>query len=160
MACGYTLIYSIGAITDWQTTALIAMIAPVAAFVTILLIPESPVWLLSQGRSEEAAKALSWLRGWTTPDMVKEELQHLAAYSSRENSNSESNTADLGIQKWIKKFEIDALWDRKTLFPFIIIIISFFFLQASGVFVTRPYVVVIMEEFQSPIDFHQSAVSY
>lgn len=159
LSAGYATILSIGALTDWQTTALIGMMFPLVGLAIVSIIPESPVWLLCKGRTEEAEKSLSWLRGWTTPDMVKEEFQQLKTYSEKNIIHSDTNTADPFLQKWIKKLQIDALWHRKTLLPIALIIINFFFVQASGIFATRPYVVVIMAEFQAPIDSHQTSVS-
>jgi SP family facilitated glucose transporter-like MFS transporter 8 len=50
--------------------------------------PETPIWLLSRGRKEDAERALCWLRGWVTPDVVKEEFHELVAYN---NATSKRN---------------------------------------------------------------------
>jgi hypothetical protein len=47
--------------------------------------PETPIWLLSRGRYEDAEKALCWLRGWVTPDVVREEFNQLVIYSNTVN---------------------------------------------------------------------------
>ena len=44
-------------------------------------VPDTPVWLLSQGREKDALKSLCYLRGWTTADNVKEEFDKLVVYS-------------------------------------------------------------------------------
>lgn len=45
--------------------------------------PETPVWLLSRGKEKEALKSLCYLRGWTTPDQVREEFDQLVAYTKK-----------------------------------------------------------------------------
>jgi SP family facilitated glucose transporter-like MFS transporter 8 len=50
--------------------------------------PETPIWLLSRGRYEDAEKALCWLRGWVTPDVVREEFNQLVKYSNEVNKTN------------------------------------------------------------------------
>lgn len=43
--------------------------------------PETPIWLLSRGRRDDAVKALCWLRGWVQPDQVQSEFEEIVRYS-------------------------------------------------------------------------------
>lgn len=47
----------------------------------MMQVPETPIWLLSRGRREDAVKALCWLRGWVSEDQVQEEFQEILRYS-------------------------------------------------------------------------------
>lgn len=44
-------------------------------------LPDTPVWLLSQGRNKDALNSLCYLRGWTTPENVSEEFNNLVQYA-------------------------------------------------------------------------------
>ncbi|KDR09646.1 putative polyol transporter 6 [Zootermopsis nevadensis] len=55
--------------------------------------PETPIWLLSRGRHEDALRSLCWLRGWTTPDDVREEFNQLVKYDNDVNKENLTTTA-------------------------------------------------------------------
>lgn len=57
--------------------ALVNIIAPVLAVISLCFVPESPHWLVGRGRVEDARRALCWLRGWTTPEDVAGEMSVL-----------------------------------------------------------------------------------
>ena len=50
--------------------------------------PETPIWLLSRGRYHDAEKALCWLRGWVSPEVVKDEFNQLVMYSNTVNKTN------------------------------------------------------------------------
>lgn len=51
--------YVLGAVTDWRTTAWICGTSSVITLVlTFLFSYESPIWLVSRGRLEDAGKSL------------------------------------------------------------------------------------------------------
>lgn len=52
-------------IFPWRTAMRACSLSPIICMFTIPLIPESPVWLLTKGRKEEAKKIFFWLRGQT-----------------------------------------------------------------------------------------------
>ncbi|XP_058809392.1 facilitated trehalose transporter Tret1-like [Phymastichus coffea] len=54
----------------WRTIVLINLISPTLGFLSMYMIPESPHWLASKGKLKQAESALSWVRGWTTPENI------------------------------------------------------------------------------------------
>uniref|UniRef100_A0A146LVQ5 Facilitated trehalose transporter Tret1 n=3 Tax=Lygus hesperus TaxID=30085 RepID=A0A146LVQ5_LYGHE len=75
---GQAVIFGIDVITgDWRKSAIISSIIPVLTAVHLFFIPESPMWLISKGRYDEAKLALRWLRGWTSEEEVDQEFKDL-----------------------------------------------------------------------------------
>jgi len=81
VSLGFVVIYAMGNFTDWQHVAAISCTVPVITILAISQVPETPLWLLSRGRLEEAEKALCWLRGWVEPRLVRAELLEMIRYS-------------------------------------------------------------------------------
>jgi hypothetical protein len=60
---GCLLIYSLGYAFRWKTIAIFAPAVPLLALISGLAAPESPVYLLSRRKTQEARKALARLYG-------------------------------------------------------------------------------------------------
>jgi len=67
-----------GAVFPWRWAVGIVAIAPVSCFVTLLFCPETPVWLLSKGKEEEAKEALTRLRGKDNQDIIQAEFNRIS----------------------------------------------------------------------------------
>ncbi|PSN40582.1 hypothetical protein C0J52_10777 [Blattella germanica] len=78
--------YLLGTVTTWRTAAAISTALPIITALYVTQMPESPIWLLSRGREKEAERSLCWLRGWVTPDVVKQEFNELVLYNSKTNT--------------------------------------------------------------------------
>ncbi|XP_053672714.1 facilitated trehalose transporter Tret1-like [Anopheles nili] len=76
--------YSVGPYVDFETLAWLSMIGPVLFLLTFAWMPESPHYLLSRGRCDEARRCLQWLRRHSN---VEEEL--IATRKSIERTVSE-----------------------------------------------------------------------
>ena len=60
---GFAIAYFAGSMSTWKTAAIIQAVWPCLVFFLMMLCPESPSWLLSQGRKKLALKTLIDLRG-------------------------------------------------------------------------------------------------
>nr|XP_023024184.1 facilitated trehalose transporter Tret1-like [Leptinotarsa decemlineata] len=58
---GMLICFAKGSFLHWRTVAWMANLYVVVSVVLLFLIPESPAWLISKGRDEEAAASLRWI---------------------------------------------------------------------------------------------------
>lgn len=66
-------------------------------FYTVAQTPESPVWLLSRNRLDEAKRSLAYLRGCVTTEEVEDEFSELSIYAGFDKSVDPDQYADCGI---------------------------------------------------------------
>jgi len=62
VSLGVTIEYALGAAMTWTVLAGISAIIPILALILIIFMPETPNWLLTHGRTEEAKEALKKFR--------------------------------------------------------------------------------------------------
>lgn len=60
---GILVSFFVGSYLDWSKLAFVGAALPVPFFLLMLLTPETPRWFVTKGRTEDAKKALQWLRG-------------------------------------------------------------------------------------------------
>nr|XP_018900030.1 PREDICTED: facilitated trehalose transporter Tret1-like isoform X1 [Bemisia tabaci]XP_018900031.1 PREDICTED: facilitated trehalose transporter Tret1-like isoform X1 [Bemisia tabaci]XP_018900033.1 PREDICTED: facilitated trehalose transporter Tret1-like isoform X1 [Bemisia tabaci] len=173
---GFLLVYALGLVTNWRNVALISASTPVLAIIVLLMIPETPIWLMSKGRSEEALESLQWLRGWTTKEAVQEEYTKLQFYAKKQQGktihaygkevdiadekptvlNGASSGGHLEVEEVEErrglKEKIRELTCKEMLVPLGKCIVLFFVSICSGLLSLRPYFVQVFEEFDLPTD--------
>lgn len=81
---GVLLSYIAGTYLNWRQSALLVAVAPSMLFLGTLFIPETPSYLVLNGKDEEAASSLQWLRGEHVD--IRHELQVI---SEPEKSNAD-----------------------------------------------------------------------
>ncbi|CAH2102608.1 unnamed protein product [Euphydryas editha] len=86
---GILLAFFAGAYINWSHLAFLGAALPVPFFLLMILTPETPRWYISKGRTEDAKKALQWLRGKNiNTDKEMRELTHSQAESDLTSSGN------------------------------------------------------------------------
>ncbi|KAL4092304.1 hypothetical protein QTP88_026828 [Uroleucon formosanum] len=164
---GHLLEFVLGWIFPWRTTMLVSCLVPVFAAATISLIPESPVWLLTKGRRDEALSSLRWLRGWASAEEVSEEFHDLELYcqASKNEFNSfletkirkSSGYTGVPDSEFVTKKEpsaVDIVRDflrPGILIPLRLVVVYFFFFHAGSLTAMRPYMIEVFSQLQVPV---------
>ncbi|XP_069699247.1 facilitated trehalose transporter Tret1-like isoform X5 [Periplaneta americana] len=153
VSLGVLIVYVLGAIfrDNWRLVAGISTIIPVVSIVVVwYVLPETPVWLVSRGKNEEAELSIRRIRSvppeQSLPDNLQEELD--AMISSRTQQTSESSWKDtLAFLKRPEAYK-----------PLLIFNAFFFFQQFSGIFVIIFYAVSIIRESRVNFDGYLATV--
>lgn len=117
-------------------------------------VPETPIWLLSKSRHDEAMKSLQWLRGWVSPAAVTKEFKSLERYSAMSNSCLSCEKLETKCEHPAPTF-IEKMRDvlrKRTLKPLFLVTFLCFVMQFCGIFAMRPYIVQILHAFGVPMD--------
>jgi len=119
---------------------------PLLPAVLVFFLPETPVWLLSRGRREDAEKTLCSLRG-LSKSQVHEELKALEVVGQEEKNQSRSLSAI-----------VRKLMDRSVLLPMALLVFLFFTQSFSGSNMVSYYTVTILQMANIPLDENLAAI--
>lgn len=138
---GILLCYAAGKYLDWSELAYLGSVLPIPFFILMLMIPETPQWYLSQGRSDDARKALQWLRGKNAK--IDNEMRDIAL-SDAEVEAGDSTFKEIISRKYLKSISIS--------------LGLMFFQQLSGINAVIFYTVDIFKMSGSAVDEHLSTI--
>lgn len=134
IAVGILAAHLLGTFLSWRLTAGLCCAGPLLAAALLIIVPESPVWLLAHGRTEDAARAFAWLRGHG--EKANKELQALVEKQATASSEPALSPRE----------KIAALTSPMLLKPLAIMIVFFMTCQLSGVNAVAFYSVDIVEK--------------
>lgn len=87
---GFLLEYCIGPFVSYRILNAVSAALPVLFIFCFMRQPETPYFLVMQGKMKEAAISLAWLRGKKRPEDVKQELESINESVGREMANEAS----------------------------------------------------------------------
>ncbi|KAJ8737651.1 hypothetical protein PYW08_000246 [Mythimna loreyi] len=137
--------FLLGIFLYWRTVALVNIAFTILAVIALCFVPESPHWLVSKKRHDDARKSLQWLRGWTTPSAVEQELRDIQELFQREKKDliDVDETMSEKLSHYLK---------RSFLLPFFLVSFTFFVGHFSGMTTLQTYAVSIFQMLKAPID--------
>nr|CAD7573511.1 unnamed protein product [Timema californicum] len=89
---GVLFSFIVGSYVPYHIFNYVCFSVPVLYLTTFFFMPESPVYLMSQGRIEDARKSLRWLRGGQVPE-IEHEIAKIA--ESINNNDQEKNNISI-----------------------------------------------------------------
>lgn len=106
-----------------------------------LQIPESPIWLLSQGKNKKAMDAICWLRGWVDPSDVAFEYQQLMFYykTSLEQMMADKSSRLTGVSSTLACLKSPSVYR-----PLRLATVYYLITLISCLTPCRPYIVKLM----------------
>ncbi|CAB0041002.1 unnamed protein product [Trichogramma brassicae] len=129
---GILLCFTAGMYLDWWRLALLGALLPVPFALCMIIIPETPRWYISKGKTKRARKSLQWLRGKQAD--VSEELTTVEKMHVEAERQVSSQQGPFG-----------ELFKDTNLKPLLISLGLMFFQQMSGINAVIFYTVQIFE---------------
>ncbi|KAK2588968.1 hypothetical protein KPH14_001818 [Odynerus spinipes] len=154
---GMVLSYLKGAYMHWRLVAWLSIIYAVVPIILVqLFVPESPVWLVSKGRVEDARKSLEWLYKSDEKQgtVSVAEAQFTMIMKENEIKLSERRRSNRGnVITKLRAFLKPTGWK-----PMLILFLFFSFQQFSGIYITLFYAVTWFQDVGAGVDAYLSSI--
>lgn len=158
---GLLFVFLAGTSMSWRTTSIACLSIPLCTMIAICFVPETPLWLLSKDRKDEALTSLQWLRGWVSPAAVSKEFLDIQRYSQNSNRCTTCEKSNVickhpppNVGERLKE-----LLRKRTLKPLFLTLGCFMIAQFTGLSAMRPYMIQIFQAYGSPIDASWATVN-
>ena len=155
VSLGLVITYLKGWLMDWRTIAWLCNVYLIIPFFLLFLLPESPSWLVSKGRHEEAGKALHWLhKHQPKPDpqdnktFAEMYLNLLVKEDTQKKIEAQTSGGNM-VKEFLKPTGYK---------PLLIISGVFFFQQFSGIYIFLFYSVTFFEAVGSDINPYVASI--
>lgn len=145
ISLGILMCHVLGTFCHWKVVAFAASLIPLLICSVLAMVPESPIWLLTQHRDDEAKTAFKWLRGESADALV--ELESLV--KKHEMMRKEDDAANVTNDDLLAKLKVNKN-KPEFLKPLGIILFFFFVMQFSGVNSVAFYTVSLMKSIIGP----------
>lgn len=152
VSMGFLLQFLLGTFFEWRQVALINMFFPALCLFFLCFIPETPNWLLSKDRLDDAKKSLAWLRGWTKTENVQKEFDELHEKIKEEQEQKAKENNETLCQSWNFVLKKDIYW------PMALVSFTFFVAQFNGNTILTTYAIVIFSTLKIPIDEYYATI--
>ena len=137
----YIFFLILGALFQWRLAIGLTCIPSfLCFFILILMAPESPAWLMSKGRDNEAIEALKILRGKDNLEVINNEFKSINEnmIQAKQSMNKTNNTGSLSNL-------LEIINNRALLKPFGVLLLLFpFALNWTGTAAVQFYFVSIL----------------
>lgn len=134
---GIFIQFILGTFLSWRTVALCSTLLPFLTVVALCFVPESPHWLLTKGRVDEARLSLAWLRGWVPFHRVETEFNEIYDVLHKKRIEMLSNHNRRFYEKFIPYTK------KSFLVPFALISAVFFIGHFGGKTPLQTYAVQV-----------------
>lgn len=137
LSIGVLVAFALGAFLHWRTIAWINIVLPALTLLTFAIVPETPSWLVRNGRIEKALKNLTWLRG--DKIFATNELNQLMVRFEEDNL-VEKQQSEQEQRFW-------TIYTNKAVYkPMIIVFLFIVFFNISGTYLIVTYAVDIIAD--------------
>jgi len=140
---GMVTVFTFGKWLSWRWISGVSCIFPVLGLILLFQIPESPSWLVTQGRISDARSALIWLRGDHYD--ISEEFNKLETSYLITQAKGKSEKKGCCTKFWKTTLEAITKLKRPDVFkPLFLVTLLMLLQQFSGVATITYYAVTLM----------------
>ncbi|XP_055640398.1 facilitated trehalose transporter Tret1-2 homolog isoform X2 [Toxorhynchites rutilus septentrionalis] len=155
---GMVIAYAKGAYMNWRLVAWINIIYTIVPVLLIqLFVPESPVWLVSKGRIEDAARSLKFLyKKYPQPEHTEQPLSemHLNALLKERESRLREAERTVGANK----SKLRGFLKPTGYKPMIILFWFFLIQQFSGIYITLFFAVTFIQDVGTEVNAFTASI--